>query len=134
VAEDAVLKKEIYARFLKHLKPHTIVASGTSGLSINSLSEPFSDEQRRRFLGIHMFNPPYRMTLCEVIPSQYTGRDVVANMKTYLTDVLYRDVVEVRDAPAFLGNRIGFQFINEALQYAEALKDSGGIDYIDCFW
>jgi 3-hydroxyacyl-CoA dehydrogenase len=44
---------------------------------------------------------------------------------------LFRTVVEVTDSPAFLGNRIGFQFINEALQYAEKYKDNGGIDYID---
>lgn len=40
-------------------------------------------------------------------------------------------MVEVKDSPAFLGNRIGFQFINEALRYAERLKDNSGIDYID---
>ena len=45
--------------------------------------------------------------------------------------MLHRTVVEVKDSPAFLGNRIGFQFINEALQYAEKYKDNGGIDYID---
>ncbi|MBR2557697.1 MAG: hypothetical protein IKE95_04930, partial [Methanobrevibacter sp.] len=38
---------------------------------------------------------------------------------------------EVKDSPAFLGNRIGFQFINEAMQYAEKYMDNGGIDYID---
>ena len=37
----------------------------------------------------------------------------------------------MKDSPAFLGNRIGFQFINEALQYAEKYKFNGGIDYID---
>ena len=31
----------------------------------------------------------------------------------------------------FLGNRTGFQFINEVLQYAERFKVKGGIDYID---
>lgn len=40
-------------------------------------------------------------------------------------------MVEVKDSPAFLGNRIGFQFINEALQTAEKYKYNGGIDYID---
>ncbi|MBR7099108.1 MAG: hypothetical protein IKC59_06805 [Clostridia bacterium] len=52
-------------------------------------------------------------------------------MKEYLQNVLLRTVVEVKDSPAFLGNRIGFQFINEALQYADRFRDSGGIDYID---
>ena len=52
-------------------------------------------------------------------------------LKEYLSNKLIRTVVEVKDSPAFLGNRIGFQFINEALRYAERFKDNGGIDYID---
>jgi 3-hydroxyacyl-CoA dehydrogenase len=30
-----------------------------------------------------------------------------------------------------MGNRIGFQFINNAMQFAVKYKDKGGIDYID---
>lgn len=42
--------------------------------------------------------------------------------------------MEVKDSPAFLGNRIGFQYINnEALQYSEKYKDNDGIDYIDAY-
>lgn len=47
----------------------------------------------------------------------------------YCRKVLYCTVVEVKDSPAFLSNRIGFQFINEAMQYAE--KYNSGIDYIE---
>lgn len=39
--------------------------------------------------------------------------------------------MQVKDNPAFLGNRIGFQFINDAMQYADRFKDNGSIDYID---
>jgi 3-hydroxyacyl-CoA dehydrogenase len=131
VAEDANIKKDVYRRFAKYLKPHTIVGTGTSGLSINELSESFDHRVRRNFMGIHMYNPPYNMTLCELIPSRHTDPNVLNGVKTYLRTVLYRDVVEIKDEPAFMGNRIGFQFINEALQYAEKFKDRGGIDYID---
>ena len=78
-----------------------------------------------------MFNPPYNMTLCEVIPTKFTDKDLLIDVKRYLTDTLRRKVVEVEDQPAFLGNRIGFQFLNEALQLAEKHKHLGGIDYID---
>ena len=54
-----------------------------------------------------------------------------AELKDYLTNQLYRTVAESKDLPAFLGNRIGFYFINEALIYAERYQDNGGIDYID---
>ena len=58
-------------------------------------------------------------------------KQMLSELKDYLGKKLFRTVVEVKDSPAFLGNRIGFQFINEALQYAEKYKDNGGIDYID---
>jgi 3-hydroxyacyl-CoA dehydrogenase len=95
------------------------------------LSNSFSKEIKKQYLGTHFYNPPYSMILCEVIPTEHTDPELLASVKSYLKDVLYRDVVEVKDTPAFLGNRIGFQFINEALQYAERYRDSGGIDYID---
>ena len=78
-----------------------------------------------------MFNPPYSMSLCELIPTAYSDTQMQQELKQYLSEKLYRTVVEVKDSPAFLGNRIGFQFINEALQFAEKYKDNGGIDYID---
>lgn len=81
-----------------------------------------------------MFNPPYNMSLCEVIPSDNTDQSILKEIKSYLQNTLLRDVVEVKDAPAFMGNRIGFQFINESLQYAEKYKHKGGIDYIDAIF
>jgi len=78
-----------------------------------------------------MFNPPYSMTLCELITTKYTSADVLAELTEYLKNTLIRTVVETKDSPAFLANRIGFQFINEAMKYAERYKDNGGIDYID---
>lgn len=131
VFEDISIKKDVYRKIVKYLQPHTIIGTGTSGLSINELSESFDEKLRHNYMGIHMYNPPYNMTLCEIIPSQYTDVNILNEMKTYLRFVLHRNVVEVKDEPAFMGNRIGFQFINAALQYAEIYKDNGGIDYID---
>jgi 3-hydroxyacyl-CoA dehydrogenase len=131
VAEDIEIKKNINSRFEPLLKDSTIIGTGTSGLSINELSKSFRSGIRKNYMGIHMYNPPYNMILCEVIPADSTNMNVLADMKNYLSARLRRKVVEVKDTPAFLGNRIGFQFINEAMQYAELYRDSGGIDYID---
>lgn len=131
VFEDFSLKESIYKQLIPHLNKNTIIATGTSGLSIDQLSECFPKALRKNFLGIHMYNPPYNMTLCEVIPSEFTNMDLLEEVKSYLSSQLLRNVVQVKNAPAFLGNRIGFHFINMALQYAEMYRDSGGIDYID---
>lgn len=130
-AEDMRVKTEIATRVGKAMKPYAISGTGSSGLSINTIAECYPEELRGRFFGIHMFNPPYTLQLCELTPTQYGDRQLTAELTEYLSSKLHRTVVEVKDSPAFLGNRIGFQFINEALLYAEKYKDNGGIDYID---
>ena len=131
IKEEMAAKVEIAARVSKVLKPHAISATGSSGLSIKKLAECYSEELRGHFFGVHMFNPPYTLQLCELIKTEYSDEQMYVELKDYLKNVLRRTVVEVKDSPAFLGNRIGFQFINETLQYAEKYKDNGGIDYID---
>ena len=129
--EDIGVKTEIAARVGKSMKPTAISGTGSSGLSITTIAECYPQELRSRFFGIHMFNPPYTLPLCELTPTKYSDADLKEELRDYLNKKLLRTVVKVKDSPAFLGNRIGFQFINEALQYAEKYKDNGGIDYID---
>lgn len=100
-------------------------------MSITVLAERYPEHLRHRFFGVHMFNPPYSLNLCELTPTQYSDMTLCDDLSEYLRDVLFRTVVKVEDSSAFLGIRIGFQFINEVLQYAEKYKYSGGIDYMD---
>lgn len=131
VSENFETKQDIIDRIAAHVRPDAILATGTSGLSIDKLAEMYPENLRPRFLGMHFFNPPYMMTLCEIIQSEYTNKEMAAFLMDYAKRKLVRTVVNVADTAAFLGNRIGFQFINEACQYAEMYKDNGGIDYID---
>jgi 3-hydroxyacyl-CoA dehydrogenase len=130
-AEDIQIKTEIATKVAKALKPTAVACTGTSGLSITTIAECYPEELRGHFFGVHMFNPPYSMSLCELTPTRYSDKEMLYELKEYLERILFRTVVEVKDSPAFLGNRIGFQFINEAMRYAERYKDNGGIDYID---
>lgn len=130
-AENIKVKTEIALQVAKHLREDAISCTGTSGLSITTLAECYPNSLRGSFFGVHMFNPPYSMPLCELMCTKYSDRNIANKLKEYLKMVLLRTVVEVNDSPAFLANRIGFQLINESLQYAELYKDNGGIDYID---
>lgn len=132
--EDIKVKTEIATRVGKALKDTAVSATGSSGLSITAIGECYPENLRGHFFGVHMFNPPYTLQLCELTPTKYSDMAMKVELEEYLRNVLYRTVVEVKDSPAFLGNRIGFQFINEALQYAEKYKDNGGIDYIDALF
>ena len=131
VAENLDIKKEVSQKIAQYVRDDAIVATGTSGLSINDLAGMFKDNVKKHYTGTHFFNPPYQLTLCEVIPNSATDKNWLKEYKEYLTKVLRRAVVEIKDEAGFLGNRIGFQLINEAMQFAELHKGSGGIDYID---
>ena len=129
--EDLQVKKEIAIRVGKSLRPEAVSGTGSSGLSVTEIAECYPEPQRMHFFGIHLFNPPYTLPLCELTSTQYTDPIFRDELKDYLKNRLIRTVVEVTDSPAFLANRIGFQFMNEALQYAEKYQDNGGVDYID---
>ena len=129
--EDINIKTSIAERVGGALRSHAVSCTGSSGLSINKIAQCYPKNLRGHFFGVHMFNPPYSMPLCELISTDEVDRVLQLELKDYLECKLFRTVVEVKDSPAFLGNRIGFQFINEALRYAEEYKDNGGIDYID---
>ncbi len=131
VFEDMAIKKDIAERVAASLKENAVACSGTSGLSITTLAEQYPEKMRSHFFGVHMFNPPYNLNLCELTATKYSDETMLAELEDYLSNTLFRTVVKTKDAPAFLGNRIGFQFINEVLQYAEKYKYSGGIDYLD---
>lgn len=130
-AENLEIKIGLHTQIGASLKKGAVACTGSSGLSITKLAECYPEDVRSQFYGVHMFNPPYQLTLCELTASPYSDMNLYGELKEYLTNQLYRTVAESKDLPAFLGNRIGFYFMNEALQYAEKYQDNGGIDYID---
>ncbi len=129
-AENLDIKIDLHTKIGK-LKKGAVACTGSSGLSITRLAECYPEDVRNQFYGVHMFNPPYQLTLCELTASPYSDMELYNYLKDYLNNTLHRTVAESKDLPAFLGNRIGFYFINEALVYAERYQDNGGIDYID---
>ena len=129
--EDISIKIDINSKVIKYLKNDAIYVTGTSGLAITKMADAMPEDIREKYFGMHFFNPPYSVTLCELIKTKYTNATIFSEIQDYLTNVLNRTVVIVKDAPAFLANRIGFHFINKAIQYADQYKDEGGIDFIE---
>jgi 3-hydroxyacyl-CoA dehydrogenase len=57
IAERMDWKNDLYAKIAPHLAPDAIIASNTSGLSINALAQGLPEAVRLRFCGIHFFKP-----------------------------------------------------------------------------
>ena len=131
VAEDYQTKLEVNKMIATLRQPGTIVSTGTSGLSISKLSEAFDKEGKSLYFGTHFFNPPYALPLLEFVTTEKSDPFVANQLVQLLEDKVLRKVVRVKDKAGFLGNRIGFIFMNEVAQYAEKYQDRGGVDYMD---
>jgi len=107
VVERMDIKKSLYDKIEDYIKPDAIFATNTSGLSINSLSEVFPEALKHKFCGVHFFNPPRYMHLVEIIPAEKTDQSVINNLTEFLTSILGKGVVNAKDTPNFIANRIG---------------------------
>ena len=107
VVEDLGIKHKLFAEVEKHRKPGSVVATNTSGIPIDSIAAPFSDDLKSHFLGVHFFNPPRYMKLVEIIPGQSTSGEVACKVAGFLDKRLGKGVVAAKDRPNFIANRIG---------------------------
>lgn len=118
VAEDMAIKRPYFERVDRARREGSVVATVSSGLSINEMCADLSDDLRKHFMGIHLFNPPNVIVGTELIPARETDPQVLATVADLLRKRLGRVVVECRDKPAFAGNRVGFKVLNECAQLA----------------
>ncbi|WP_430390188.1 3-hydroxyacyl-CoA dehydrogenase/enoyl-CoA hydratase family protein [Dyella sp. 20L07] len=129
IAERMDWKLDLYTKIASHLSPTAVIASNTSGLSINGLAEALPENMRHRFSGVHFFNPPRYMHLVEVIPTKLTDPGVVEGLEAFLTTTLGKGVVIAKDTPNFIGNRIGVFSMLATMYHTEQFKL--GFDTVD---
>ncbi|MGG6461465.1 3-hydroxyacyl-CoA dehydrogenase/enoyl-CoA hydratase family protein [Solilutibacter silvestris] len=129
IAERMDWKQDLYKKIAPFVPAHAVLASNTSGLGINTLSDVLPEEMRHRFCGVHFFNPPRYMHLAELIPAKHTEAWVIEGLETFLTTYLGKGVVIARDTPNFIGNRIGVFSILATMHHTAQFKL--GFDVVD---
>lgn len=118
LTEDMAIKKDIFDKVEAARRDGSIVATVTSGLSINALCEGRSDSFRKNFLGLHFFNPPNVIVGTELIAGSDTDPAIVDFIDAFSQLRLGREMVRTFDTPGFAGNRVGFKLMNECAQLA----------------
>ncbi len=126
VVEDHDVKAGLLGELNAVLGPEAILASTTSSLSVERLSE--ASGRPERFLGLHVFNPVTRMKLVELVfptaASQETRTRALA-----LCEQFEKTPVEVPDIPGFVVNRLLFPYLFSAVRLLEETDmDPGDID------
>ncbi len=129
IAERMDWKLDLYRKIAPFVAPGAICASNTSGLSITSLSEAIDAGLRKRFCGVHFFNPPRYMHLVELIPTAATEPAILDDLETFLTSTLGKGVVRAKDTPNFIANRVGIFGMLATIHEAE--KFGLGYDVVD---
>jgi len=122
IAERMDWKRDLYAKIAPHLAPHAIVASNTSGLSINALAEALPAAVRPRYCGIHFFNPPRYMHLVELIAQKHTDPALLDALETFVVTTLGKGVVRAKDTPNFVANRVGIFSVLATMAHTETYR------------
>ncbi|BAL92055.1 putative 3-hydroxyacyl-CoA dehydrogenase [Actinoplanes missouriensis 431] len=117
VFENLDLKKQIWAEFEKIVKPEAILATNTSSLSITEMAAGL--EHPERVVGFHFFNPVAVLPLLEIIKGEKTD-DATLATAFEVGKQLKKSSVLVKDAPAFVVNRVLTRFTSEVFKAVDA--------------
>lgn len=112
VPEQFDMKKSLFRMLDRICRPDTILATNTSSLSITAIAA--ATERPELVVGMHFMNPVPVMPLVEIIRGLATSEATFDSIKL-LAQELGKTVVDVRDFPGFVSNRILMPMINEAI-------------------
>jgi 3-hydroxybutyryl-CoA dehydrogenase len=126
VFEDEAVKRQTWAAISERADPSTIFATNTSSISITGLAT--ATDRPARFIGLHFFSPVPVMGLIEIIRGLETDDATHAAAREFAQD-LGKTVIESRDMPGFLVNRMLGPFINEAV--FALMESTGSAEDID---
>ena len=129
IAERMEWKDDLYRKIAPFIPAEAIIASNTSGLSINRLSEGLPEALRTRFCGIHFFNPPRYMHLVELIAPRSTEPALLDKLESWLVSRLGKGIVRALDTPNFVANRVGVFSILAVMHHTRQL--GLGFDIVD---
>jgi 3-hydroxyacyl-CoA dehydrogenase len=107
VTEKMEIKAAVFGQIAPHMKDTAILASNTSGLSVNDMAASLPDDLKKRFIVTHFFNPPRYLHLLEIVPHAITDPALIDFMKRFGDEGLGKGVVVAKDTPNFIANRIG---------------------------
>lgn len=112
IVENESVKKDIFKNLDELTRPHCILASNTSSISITRLAS--TTKRPEQVIGMHFMNPVPLMKLVEIIRAAQTS-DATYQAVNELALKLDKTTVVSKDFPGFISNRILMPLLNEAI-------------------
>ncbi|WP_433545208.1 3-hydroxyacyl-CoA dehydrogenase NAD-binding domain-containing protein [Streptomyces sp. CA-294286] len=110
VFEEMSVKQQVFAEVEAVAPAHAILATNTSSLSITEMASKLQHPER--VVGFHFFNPVAVLPLLEIVRGEKTD-DASLATAFGVARKLKKSAVLVKDAPAFVVNRILTRFMGE---------------------
>ncbi len=112
VFEEIGVKQRVFAEVEAVVRPDCVLATNTSSLSVTEMGAVLAHPSR--LVGFHFFNPVAMMPLVEVVRAVHTDDATVATALA-VGKALKKNCVLVKDAPAFVVNRLLTRFLGEII-------------------
>ena len=110
IFEELSLKQELFKKLGKIVGPECVLATNTSSLSVQAMSEGL--EHPERVVGFHFFNPVAVMPLLEIARTTHTD-DATTATAVSIGKELKKTMIICKDAPGFVVNRLLTRFMGE---------------------
>jgi 3-hydroxyacyl-CoA dehydrogenase/enoyl-CoA hydratase/carnithine racemase len=112
VFEEIAVKQRVFAEVEAVVRPDCVLATNTSSLSVTEMGAGLAHPSR--VVGFHFFNPVAMMPLVEVVRAVHTDDATLATALA-VGKALKKNCVLVKDAPAFVVNRLLTRFLGEII-------------------
>lgn len=113
VFEEMSVKRKVFAELEEHVSDECVLATNTSSLSVSEMASGL--RRPERVVGFHFFNPVAVLPLLEIVRGEETDDATLAT--AFATGkALKKSCVLVKDAPAFVVNRVLLRLLAEIVQ------------------
>jgi 3-hydroxyacyl-CoA dehydrogenase len=112
VFEELTVKQQVFAEVEEFVSAECVLATNTSSLSITDMAAKLKHPER--VVGFHFFNPVAVLPLLEIVRAQQTDDPTLATAFA-VGKQLKKSSVLVKDAPAFVVNRLLTRFLGEVV-------------------
>ena len=112
VFEEIKIKKAVFAELEQYISPEALLLTNTSSLSVTEMAADLQHPER--VVGFHFFNPVAVLPLLEIVRADKTDDASLATAFA-VGKQIGKSCVLVKDAPAFVVNRLLTRFLGEVI-------------------
>jgi len=125
--ENLEIKRELFSQLDELTASKTILASASSAIPMSQISDGLSG--KNRCLVAHPGNPPFLISVIEVVPSAHTDPEVTQGAIKLLTDCSLDPIVVHKEIEGFVFNRLQGALLREA--YCLVRDGIASVDDVD---